>query len=84
MIKANVYVTLQRDVLDPQGVTIKNALSHLNFNDINNVRVGKFFEIYFNNNDREKVKEEIEVISREVLSNPVIEEFNYEIVENDK
>lgn len=81
MIKANVYVTLLRDVLDPQGVEIKNALAHLNFNDVKSVRVGKYFEVVFNHDDKDRAKQEIEKISHDVLSNPVIEDFKYELVE---
>jgi phosphoribosylformylglycinamidine synthase subunit PurS len=77
-IKAKVYVTLKRTVLDPQGATIASALKKMQYKGVQDVRQGKYFEISFSDNqDRTAAEIEIEKIAREVLTNPVIEEFTW-------
>jgi phosphoribosylformylglycinamidine synthase PurS subunit len=74
-LKARVYVTFKPSVLDPQGQTIKTALNGLGHKGIEEVRQGKFFEITM------QPDEDLELISREVLSNPVIEDYRIEIID---
>jgi len=82
MMKAHVYVTLKTSVLDPQGQTIQNALRKIGFAGVTAVRQGKHFQLSLADGlTPEAAKAEVEKIAREVLTNPVIEEFNYEIVE---
>ena len=71
----------KRTVLDPQGQAIQHALSSLGFGEVRDVRQGKFFVLELNGVAREAADKQIEKISREILANPVIEEFRYEIVE---
>lgn len=78
-MKAKIHVTLKNGVLDPQGDAIKNSLKNLGLNEINKVKQGKYFEIELNENDREKAKDIIEKACQEMLSNPVIENYKYEI-----
>ncbi|MBZ5646289.1 MAG: phosphoribosylformylglycinamidine synthase subunit PurS [Acidobacteriia bacterium] len=78
-MKAYVYVSLKKTVLDPQGKTIHGALKKMGYADIHDVRQGKYFEITLANGDREAAKAEVERIAREVLTNPVIEEFRYSL-----
>ena len=81
-MKAKVYVSLKRTVLDPQGKTILSALRGLGHAQISDVRQGKFFEIALDGSlGEQQAKEEIERIARDVLTNPVIEEFSYQIEE---
>ncbi len=80
-MRAFVYVTLKKTVLDPQGKTIHGALKKMGYGDVNDVRQGKFFEITLANGDRDAAKGEVERIAREVLTNPVIEEFRYSLEE---
>ncbi len=81
-MKAHVYVTLKTSVLDPQGQTIHNALRKLGFADVAAVRQGKYFALSLAEGlSTEKASAEVERIAREVLTNPVIEEFNYKIEE---
>jgi phosphoribosylformylglycinamidine synthase len=80
-MKAHVWVMLKRTVLDPQGQTIQNALHSLGFSSVQDVRQGKFFEMKLASADRAAAQKEIERISREVLTNPVIEEFRFEILD---
>jgi len=82
MMKANVYVTLKTSVLDPQGQTIHNALRKIGFADVTAVRQGKYFALSLADGlDAGDARSQIERIAREVLTNPVIEEFTYRIEE---
>jgi len=82
MMKAHVYVTLKSSVLDPQGQTIQNALRKLGFSGVKAVRQGKYFALSLAEGlTPEAAGAEVERIAREVLTNPVIEEFTYRIEE---
>ncbi len=79
-MRARVYVSLKKSVLDPQGKTIHHSLENIGFQQITEVRQGKFFEIDFAPElTREEVRAEVEKIAKDVLTNPVIEEFSYRI-----
>jgi len=80
-MKARVYVTLKKTVLDPQGQTILRALSGLGYQSIKAVRQGKVFEVELDGLSKEQAREQVERIARDVLTNPVIEEFRYELEE---
>jgi phosphoribosylformylglycinamidine synthase len=80
-MKAHVWVMPKRTVLDPQGQAIQHALTSLGFQDIRGVRQGKFFVLDLAGDTRETAEKQIEKVAREVLTNPVIEEFRYEIVD---
>jgi phosphoribosylformylglycinamidine synthase PurS subunit len=81
-MKAHVYVTLKRTVLDPQGQTIQNALKKMQYKAVNDVRQGKYFVLDLDNSlDAAAAKEEVERIAKDVLTNPVIEEFTYKLEE---
>jgi phosphoribosylformylglycinamidine synthase subunit PurS len=82
-MKAHVYVTLKRTVLDPQGQTIQNALKKMQYKGVNDVRQGKYFVLDLDNSlDAASAKEEVERIARDILTNPVIEEFTYRLEES--
>lgn len=81
MIRAKVYVTLKRGVLDPQGETVKDALETLGFAGVKDVRVGKFMVITLNGMSSEEAKKQIEEMCRRLLANPVIEDYRFEIEE---
>jgi phosphoribosylformylglycinamidine synthase len=76
-MKAYVYVTLKKSVLDPQGKTIQGALKKLGYSSVSDVRQGKYFELEIAGSDQQQAKTQVEKIAREVLTNPVIEEFHY-------
>jgi phosphoribosylformylglycinamidine synthase len=78
-MKALVHVALKKTVLDPQGQTICRALASLGYAGIQDVRQGKFFEIELNGIDPSEARQTIEKIAREVLTNPVIEDFTYDL-----
>jgi phosphoribosylformylglycinamidine synthase len=81
-MKAHVYVTLKTSVLDPQGQTIQNALRKIGYGQVEAVRQGKYFVLSLADGVVEdQAREQVEKIARDVLTNPVIEEFSYRIEE---
>jgi phosphoribosylformylglycinamidine synthase subunit PurS len=81
-MKAHVYVTLKQTVLDPQGQAIHNALKKMQYQGIEDIRQGKYFVIKLGGKlDRAAAQAEVERIAREVLTNPVIEEFTFHLEE---
>ena len=81
-MKAHVYVTLKTSVLDPQGQTIQNALRKMSFQGVESVRQGKYFVLELADGlTTEAAKSAVEQVAREVLTNPVIEQFTYRIEE---
>jgi phosphoribosylformylglycinamidine synthase len=81
-MKAKVYVTLKPGVLDPQGKAIQHSVELLGFGGIADVRQGKYFEIALDQSlDEDRAREAAVRMAREVLSNPVIEDYRVEIVE---
>ena len=77
---AVVYVKLKDGVLDPQGSTIKRALEDMGYQGIKQIRSGKIFEITFQQDESKKSEELIDEICRKLLTNPVIEKYNFEIL----
>jgi len=80
-MKAHVYVTLKTSVLDPQGQTIQNALRKIGFADVcSAVRQGKYFLLTLADGlTSEAAQAEVDRIAKEVLTNPIIEEYSYRI-----
>ncbi|MGI9103764.1 MAG: phosphoribosylformylglycinamidine synthase subunit PurS [Terriglobales bacterium] len=78
-MKAYVYVSLKKSVLDPQGKTIHGALKKMGYRGVSDVRQGKFFEVTLDGLDEAQARKELERMAREVLANPVIEEFRYSL-----
>ena len=78
-MKVQVIITLKKNVLDPQGKIIQQTLDGMGFNNISEVRQGKFFEIEIDEKDQKKAKEKIEDLSKKLLANLVIED--YKIIE---
>ena len=79
-MKAHVYVTLKKTVLDPQGQAIHNALRKMRYAGVADVRQGKCFELTLDDSLQEPAaRAEVERIAREVLTNPVIEEFSFRL-----
>ena len=78
-MKISIIVTLKKEVLDPQGKVINETLQNMNFQGVNEVRQGKYFEIDIEENDFKKAKIKAEEICKKLLANLVIEE--YQIIE---
>jgi phosphoribosylformylglycinamidine synthase subunit PurS len=81
-MKAYVYVSLKKTVLDPQGKTIHGALKKMGYQGLEDVRQGKYFELTLDSAlTREQAQSEVQRIAAEVLTNPVIEEFRCSVAE---
>jgi phosphoribosylformylglycinamidine synthase PurS subunit len=80
-MKAHVWVMLKSTVLDPQGKTIQHALASLGYDKIKDVRQGKFFVLDVAAANHDEAHAQVERIAKELLTNPVIEEFRFEIVD---
>jgi phosphoribosylformylglycinamidine synthase PurS subunit len=79
-MKARIYVTLKPSVLDPQGKAIHHAVESIGYRGIEDVRQGKFFEIRLDSGiPADEARAEIERMARDVLSNPVIENYRVEL-----
>ena len=81
-MRAHIWVMLKSTVLDPQGKAIQQALASLGHTAVSDVREGKFFVLQLDGVDRATAQKQVEAIAREVLTNPVIEEFRFEVIED--
>lgn len=79
MIKAEIYITLKKTLADPQGLTIKHALTSLGYNAVNEVRLGKLITVDLNLKDKEEAQREINSMCKKLLANPVIEDYSFQI-----
>ena len=80
-LHVKVHVRLKKGVLDPQGITVKQALDTMGYRGVTDVRIGKLIEIDFDGKTKGAVQKEVKEMSERLLSNPIIEEFYYEIEE---
>ena len=78
-MKISVIITLKKDVLDPQGKVIHQALDGMGFNDVNEVRQGKYFEIDTKETNPKNAKDKVEEMCKKLLANLVIE--NYKVID---
>jgi phosphoribosylformylglycinamidine synthase len=78
---AKVYVTLKPTVNDPQGLTIKGGLHSLGFTSVESVRAGKYMEIRLDGSTRQEAERLLNEMCRQLLSNPVIENYRFELEE---
>ena len=74
-MKVSAVITLKKEVLDPQGKVIKNALVGMGFNNIHEIRQGKYFEIDIDEKDKKKAEEQVENMCKKLLANLVIEDY---------
>ena len=79
-MKALIYVSPKSGILDPQGVTVKNALRNLGFTGVEEVRIGKYIEIKLNDTDNPDAR--VKRMCDELLHNPLVESYSYEILED--
>ncbi len=78
-MKAKIVITPKKAVLDPQGKTVQNALAHIGYSGIGSVHVGKSLEIELTGADKETARKQIDDACHKILSNPVIEDYRFEI-----
>ena len=74
-MKISAIVTLKKDVLDPQGKVVQQALKGMGFDNVKEIRQGKYFEIDVDENDKKKAEEKAEEMCKKLLANLVIEDF---------
>ncbi len=82
--KARIEITLKKEVLDPQGAAVENALKALHYNNVKQVRIGKYMELYLEAEEREAGAKQVEEMCRRLLANPVIEDFSYTLTEAER
>ena len=78
-MKAKIVVMPKKAVLDPQGKTVQNALAHMGYTGIGAVHVGKYLEIELASADKEAARKQIDEACHKILSNPVIEDYRFEL-----
>jgi phosphoribosylformylglycinamidine synthase len=80
-VKARVYVTYRRGILDPQGNAVARSLTALGFDEVDDVRVGKLIDIELRTTDRASAERTLDEMCRRLLANPVIEEYRYQVLD---
>jgi phosphoribosylformylglycinamidine synthase len=88
MAKVNIYVTPKKGILDPQGKAVESALHSLGYKNVENVKIGKFIELEVTGHgtstssvESSRVESQIKEMSKKLLTNPIIEDFTFEVVE---
>ena len=81
MYQARIFVTLKPTVNDPQGLTVLSSLHRLGFENAQDVRVGKFLTVKIDETDRAEAEQSVTKMCQQLLANPVIEDFRFELEE---
>jgi phosphoribosylformylglycinamidine synthase PurS subunit len=79
--QAQIYVTLRPSVLDPAGTAVQSGLQHMGYDNVEQVRIGKYIELTLSAEDEEKAKQQLDRMCDQLLANPVIENYRFELVE---
>ncbi|TWE01889.1 phosphoribosylformylglycinamidine synthase [Neobacillus bataviensis] len=79
MFKAIVYVTLRESVLDPQGNAVQESLHSLGYEEVRDVRIGKYMELEINSDDQKAAEERVRDMCEKLLANTVIEDFRFDL-----
>lgn len=79
MIKATVYVTIKKSVLDPQGVAVQGALHSIGFQEVESLRIGKYMELNLDTDDRAEAEIRLKAMCEKLLANTVVEDYRYEL-----
>jgi phosphoribosylformylglycinamidine synthase subunit PurS len=78
---AKIFVTLRPSVLDPAGVAVQSGLEQLGYDNVDQVRIGKYIELTITTTDQKKARQDLDRICDQMLSNPVIENYRFELIE---
>ena len=78
---AKIYVTLKPSVSDPAGQTVLAALRRMGHDEAEDARIGKYLELRVTGEDKRAVEKSVDSMCRQLLSNPVIEDYRFELVE---
>lgn len=79
MARARVFVTLKEGILDPQGKTVLRALKSLGYDEVEDMRIGKYMEVQLSGDNREKLEERLGEMCEKLLANPIIENYRTEV-----
>lgn len=82
MFTAKIKVTLRKTILDPQGKTVEHSLHSLGYTQVSNTRIGKYIEMKINVNSKEEATVIVEESCKKLLTNPIMEDFEFEIIES--
>ncbi|MEH2321793.1 phosphoribosylformylglycinamidine synthase subunit PurS [Nostoc sp.] len=78
---AKIFVTLRPSVLDPAGVAVQSGLQQLGYDNVDQVRIGKYIELTITSTDEKKARQDLNTICNQMLSNPVIENYRFDLIE---
>lgn len=79
--QARIYVTLRPSVLDPAGVAVESGVKHLGYDNVEQVRIGKYIELMICADNENKAREQLDRICDQLLANPVIENYRFDLTE---
>jgi phosphoribosylformylglycinamidine synthase len=79
--QARIYVTLRPSVLDPAGVAVESGMKQLGYENVEQVRIGKYIELMITAANEDKAREQLDSICDKLLANPVIENYRFDLVE---
>jgi phosphoribosylformylglycinamidine synthase subunit PurS len=82
--QARIYVTLRPSVLDPAGTAVQSGLKHLGYDNVERVRIGKYVELTLTAADEASAKQQLDRMCDQLLANPVIENYRFELLETAK
>lgn len=79
--QAHIYVTLRPSVLDPAGTAVESGVKNMGYHNVEGVRIGKYVELNITSGTKEEAREQLDRICDQLLANPVIENYRFELVE---
>ena len=81
-LKARIFVTPRKDVLDPQGAAVERALHTLGFDEVANVRLGRYIELDLGHIDAQAAESRVNTMCEKLIANPVVEDYRVEFIED--
>jgi phosphoribosylformylglycinamidine synthase PurS subunit len=78
-LKARIFVTPRKDVLDPQGAAVERALHALGFEEVGDVLLGRYVELHLSTDDRVQAEKRLNTMCERLIANPVVEDFRFEL-----
>ncbi|MEO1429759.1 MAG: phosphoribosylformylglycinamidine synthase subunit PurS [Cyanobacteria bacterium J06632_19] len=79
--KAKIFVTLRPSVLDPAGVAVESGLKQMEYNNVEQVRIGKYIELNITADSENSARQDLDKICDQMLANPVIENYRFDLTE---
>jgi phosphoribosylformylglycinamidine synthase len=79
--QANIYITLRPSVLDPAGTAVQSGLKHMGYEQVEQIRIGKYIELKLSSIDETSARQQLDTMCEQLLANPVIENYRFDLVE---